>query len=155
MKEEQLQKWVEQLSTQYFSRPFSHKATFNSRLRTTGGRYHLKSHDLDFNPKVLETFGKEIFEGIIKHELCHYHLHLEGKGYRHRDQEFKKLLKEVGGLRYTPSLEMKKGKAIRWEYECRGCKTSIYRKRRFNEKRYICVKCQHTFQLKRQVELNL
>ena len=24
--------------------------------------------------------------GIIKHELCHYHLHLEGKGYQHRDR---------------------------------------------------------------------
>ena len=35
--------------------------------------------------------------GIIKHELCHYHLHLEGKGYQHRDKDFKELLKKVGG----------------------------------------------------------
>ena len=32
---------------------------------------------------------------IIKHELCHYHLHQEGKGYKHRDQDFKDLLKKL------------------------------------------------------------
>ncbi len=153
MKVEQLQKCVKQISNQYFSKPFLHEATFNPRLRTTGGRYHLRTHNLDFNPKILESYGMEVFKGIIKHELCHYHLHLEGKGYQHRDQDFKQLLKKVGGLRYTPSLEVKQGKALRWEYKCRGCRMIIYRQRRFNEKRYICSNCQNSFELKRRVEL--
>src|SRR5699024_8863635 len=99
MKQNELQEFVQIISEKYFNKPFNHQAKFNPRLRTTGGRYHLKSHDLDFNPKILETFGIEIFEGIVKHELCHYHLHLENKGYRHRDREFKELLEKVGGLR--------------------------------------------------------
>lgn len=153
MKENKLQLLVEQISVEYFKKPFLHEATFNSRLRTTGGRYHLKTHNLDFNPKVLEAYGLEVFKGIIKHELCHYHLHLEEKGYQHRDRDFKRLLKKVGGLRYTPSLEVKQGKALRWEYKCRGCRMIIYRQRRFNEKRYICSNCQNSFELKRRVEL--
>ena len=35
-----------------FQKPFLHQATFNRRLKTTGGRYHLASHHLDFNPTV-------------------------------------------------------------------------------------------------------
>ena len=155
MKENKLQLLVEQKSVEYFNKPFLHEATFNSRLRTTGGRYHLKTHNLDFNPKVLEAYGLEVFKGIIKHELCHYHLHLEEKGYQHRDRDFKRLLKKVGGLRYTPSLEIKQGKARRWEYKCKGCRMIIYRKRRFNEKRHICSNCQNAFELKRCVELRM
>lgn len=37
-------------------------------------------------------------ERIIKHELCHYHLHLRGMGYKHRDADFKTLLAQVGGV---------------------------------------------------------
>ncbi len=106
MKQIELQQYVERISLESFNKPFRHKASFNNRLRTTGGRYHLETHHLDFNPKVLRAYGKETFEGIIKHELCHYHLHLAKKGYRHGDTDFKLLLNEVGALRYTPSLEM-------------------------------------------------
>ncbi len=155
MEQIELQRLVEKISLEYFNKPFSHQAIFNNRLRTTGGRYHLDTHHLDFNLKVLEAYGTETFEGIIKHELCHYHLHLEGKGYRHGDQDFKKLLKKVSALRYTPSLEIKQGKARRWEYQCKGCQTLIYRKRRFNVKRYVCAECHGAFHLKDRVELNL
>lgn len=82
MEQKVLQQLVEQISLEFFDRPFKHQATFNPRLRTTGGRYHLRSHDLDFNLQVLETFGMSEFIGVIKHELCHYHLHLANRGYQ-------------------------------------------------------------------------
>ncbi len=50
--------------------------------------------------------------GIIKHELTHYHLHLLGLGYRHRDRNFKILLKKVGGSRYAPDIGLRKKKKI-------------------------------------------
>lgn len=62
-----------------FPKEFRHQAVFNARLRTTGGRYLLKSHNIEMNPKYLENFGLAYFIGIMKHELCHYHLHLEKK----------------------------------------------------------------------------
>ena len=113
MTDKELTALVKKISLKYFGRAFKHQAVFNARLRTTGGRYHLKSHQLDFNPKIIEHFPEEVLIGIIKHELCHYHLHLEKKGYRHGDPDFKELLKEVGGLRYTPSIEGKEGKIMR------------------------------------------
>ncbi len=141
MNEKELQGLVESVSLKYFKRPFKHQAVFNTRLKTTGGRYHLTSHHLDFNPKVIEVFGLDIFQGIVKHELCHYHLHLQNKGYRHGDKDFKMLLKEVGGLRYTPSFELKKGSAPRWVYKCAACNYIFHRKRRFNLNQFVCKAC--------------
>lgn len=75
---------------------FLHKATFNGRLTSTGGRYFTKSHHIEISRRQLEQFGADDVEKIIKHELCHYHLHILGRGYQHRDEEFKTLLQEVG-----------------------------------------------------------
>ena len=97
MNEQELQRLVEHISITIFRKPFRHRASFNRRLKTTGGRYHLGSHDLDFNPLVLELHGMEELEKVVKHELCHYHLHLEGRGYQHRDADFLNLLKASGG----------------------------------------------------------
>ncbi len=94
MTQEELQQLVEEISLKSFQRPFKHQAMFNPRLRTTGGRYHLNDHHLDFNVKLFEESDKETITGIIKHELCHYHLHLTGRGYRHKDMDFKYLLKK-------------------------------------------------------------
>lgn len=141
MTNKELEELVRMISLQCFNKSFRHKAVFNHRLRTTGGRYHLKSHHLDFNPEILDVFGLDTLIKIIKHELCHYHLHLEGKGYQHRDGEFKALLNEVGGLRYTPSIESKQNVILRWTYCCVKCKQVYYRKRRFNENKFVCGHC--------------
>lgn len=155
MKNQELENLVKSLSLKFFGKEFRHQAVFNSRLRTTGGRYHLDTHYLDFNPKVVDCFSRETLEGIIKHELCHYHLHLENKGYRHRDQDFKRLLKEVGGLSYTPSFELHVGKMSRWLYHCKNCQNKLYRKRRFNTRNYVCGKCAGSFILKGKKEIKL
>lgn len=147
MNQESLQQLVEDISLTYFNKPFKHKAYFNTRLRTTGGRYHLRSHDLDFNPLMLEKFGEQTLIGIIKHELCHYHLHLEGKGSQHKDPEFKNLLKKVGGLRFVPSTKEPKKAVLLWEYKCRNCGSVARRQRRFNTEKYVCARCKGKFEL--------
>ena len=91
MNNNELQRLTENLAIKYFGVPFKHKAYFNQRLRTTGGRYLLKSHNIEINPKQLKHFGEDAIVQIVKHELCHYFLHLAGKGYQHRDTDFKDL----------------------------------------------------------------
>ena len=86
--------WLK-VSNRYFNEP-RHNALFNNKLRTTGGRYMLDSHNIEINPKQYQYYGKNALIDIIKHELCHYHLHLGGKGYKHKDSEFKILSKQVG-----------------------------------------------------------
>jgi SprT-like protein len=139
-----LQRLVEDISLRFFNKPFRHIAFFNSRLRTTGGRYMLRSHDIEINRSYLEQLGEQELIGIIKHELCHYHLHLEGKGYQHRDHDFKALLKQVDAPRFCSTLpnrpEKKSSAAIR-VYKCSGCSQLYRRKRRIDLSRYVCGKC--------------
>lgn len=140
MDNEQLQELVGRLSRAYFNRPFIDEARFNYRLQTTGGRYIPSQRVIELNPKFLVELGEEEFHGIIKHELCHYHLHIEGKGYKHRDMDFKQLLRETGSPRHCnilPSAERKK-KMI---YVCSGCGNVYKRMRAINTRRYVCGKC--------------
>lgn len=137
-----LQHWVEALSLEWFGKPFTHLARFNFRLRTTGGRYFLEDHRIEISPRHLEELGMEVVGGIIRHELCHYHLHLEGKGYRHRDADFKDLLKQVEGLRYTPPLSGNTRKQpVRYVLQCQACGRKAWRKKRMNPSRYRCGAC--------------
>lgn len=144
MDDKELQLLVEKLSIKHFEKPFLHKAFFNNRLRTTGGRYMLKSHNIEINKKYLEQLGKEELLGIIKHELCHYHLHLEGKGYKHRDEEFKLLLQKVKAPRFCKSLPEqpeKKRSGIIHTYICSNCHQIYRRKKAINVSKYVCGKC--------------
>lgn len=151
MKNQELQSLVENISNSYFGKSFKHQASFNSRLRTTGGRYLLKSHNLEFNPKQLEYYGLDEFEAIIKHELCHYHLHLERKGYQHKDQDFKTLLNKVGGSRYCRLVPGTRNKlTIKYLYRCSDCGTQYPRKKRIDTKRYVCGKCKGKLELSKQ-----
>jgi len=138
----ELQKWVEHISLTSFGRPFGHHARFNRRLRSTGGRYFTKSHDIEISWVQWESFGREEVEKIIKHELCHYHLHLLKRGYRHRDQDFKTLLQQVGGSRFCLSLPAaSKPQPYRYRLVCVDCKTEYYRKRKLDVRKYACGKC--------------
>ncbi|AEJ30106.1 SprT family protein [Leuconostoc sp. C2] len=133
--QQQLQLYVVQISKQYFNRPFNHSARFNKRLKTTGGRYLLRTHDLEFNPQMANL---PEFEGIVKHELVHYHLHLQQKGFQHNDAAFKQLLIAVGGSRYAPRLSQ--APRHLWRYRCEN-DHQIMRQRRFSANRYRCGQC--------------
>jgi SprT-like protein len=128
MTQNELQVLVMQISKKYFGLPFKHIARFNTRLKTTGGRYLLASHDLEFNFKMANL---PEFEGIVKHEQ---------RGYQHKDLDFKKLLAQVGGSRFAPSLKQGQTTRYFWLYCCENGH-NIPRKRRFQEKNYRCGQC--------------
>ncbi|MDQ0216600.1 SprT-like protein [Oikeobacillus pervagus] len=143
MNDENLQQLVEDISTKYFGKDFRHRAVFNPRLRTTGGRYMLKSHNIEMNKKYYQEHGMEELIGIIKHELCHYHLHLEGKGYKHRDRDFKQLMKQVGAPRFCTPLskqEKNSNKKI-LIYQCRECQQKYPRRKKVNTDKFVCGIC--------------
>jgi SprT-like protein len=144
MKDHELQELVKNISADLFGKPFRHQSFFNPKLRSTGGRYLLGTHNIEINKKYLEQLGEDELIGIIKHELCHYHLHLEGKGYQHRDSDFKLLLKKVDAPRHcnrlpdTPRKRTFKKVLI---YECTQCHLQYKRKRSINTSKYVCGKC--------------
>ncbi|MDT3497660.1 SprT family protein [Bacillus toyonensis] len=141
MDEKEIQQLVEELSLRYFGMPFLHKAIFNNRLRTTGGRYLLKSHNIELNYRYYEMYGKEELVGIIKHELCHYHLHITGGGYKHRDRDFRELLQKVGAPRFCKRMINEEKEKKVYMYECMECSIQYVRRRQINTKRYVCGKC--------------
>ncbi|CAM3007820.1 SprT-like protein [Streptococcus acidominimus] len=134
-----LTKYVQMVSREDFGQPFRHAAVWNRRLRSTGGRFFPHDGHLDFNHKHLEVFGEALFRQIVRHELCHYHLYFQGKGYRHCDKEFKTLLKQVDGIRYAPKLYED---SYNYTYSCQKCGQVYLRKRRVNLNHYRCGKCQ-------------
>lgn len=139
----ELQQLVERVSVDLFGKPFRHKVSFNKRLRTTGGRYLLNSHNIELNFRYYEMFGKDDLIEVIKHELCHYHLHLEGKGYKHRDEDFRRLMKEVRAPRFCKSIpgSRKKASNKRYEYSCSSCSCQYIRNRKINISHYVCGRC--------------
>lgn len=142
MEQRELQQLVQQLSIEAFRKPFKHETRFNARLRTTGGRYKLIDGSIEINPAVLELYDMKELIGIIKHELCHYHLHQEGKGYRHGDADFKRLLKETGSPRYCKPLGTATSKPKKIHlYQCKSCQLEYRRKRKMDVRKYRCGKC--------------
>ena len=139
--ESELQELVEHVSLSFFNRPFLHQAKINRRMTTTGGRYHLTDHHLEINAHFLQPQYHDDLVGIIKHELTHYHLHLQNRGYRHRDTDFKLLLKKVGGSRYAPDIGLRKKQKPKFVYKCQQCGQKFKRVRRINVRRYACGKC--------------
>ena len=118
------------------------------RLQTTGGRFFPKDRHLDFNPKIYQAFGLEVFRKIVRHELCHYHLYDQGKGYRHKDLDFKQLLQQVDGLRFTPPLPDRTGGVKRiYLYQCPHCGQEYRRKRKIDLKKYACGRCRSRLQI--------
>lgn len=137
-----LQTLTESLSVQWFQKPFVHKAVYNSRLQTTGGRYMLSDHSIQVNPKVENVYGLVELVGVLKHELCHYHLHIEGRGYKHGDRDFKDLLKKTDSPRYCKPLRSQQPSARKVRiYICTNCGLTYERKRRVDTKRFRCGRC--------------
>ena len=136
MNEHELQNLTEEISRTSFHREFTHKITYNKRLRSSGGRYLLKTGNIEINPLVEQELGLEALVGVIKHELCHYHLHQTGGGYRHRDADFKRLLHQVDGSRFVERM-----KEPNFIYECVDCHHRYPRMRKMNTHRYVCGKC--------------
>ena len=136
MNEHELQQLTEEISRTSFHREFTHQIGYNKRLRSSGGRYLLKTGNIEINPLVEQNLGLEALVGVIKHELCHYHLHQTGGGYRHRDADFKRLLHQVGGSRFVERM-----KEPAFLYECVDCHHRYPRMRKMNTNRYVCGKC--------------
>ena len=136
MNEHELQQLTQEISRSSFHREFTHKITYNRRLRSSGGRYLLKTGNIEINPLVEQELGLEALIGVIKHELCHYHLHQTGGGYRHRDADVQRLLHQVGGSRFVERM-----KEPNFIYECTACHHRYPRMRKMNTNRYVCGKC--------------
>ena len=87
---------------------------------------------------MLENFSIDVLVGVIKHELCHYHLYLAGIDAKH-GRKFKELLQAVGGSRYAPTV--RKPQKVKYCYVCSQCGLEYKRKRKIDLGKYVCGRC--------------
>ena len=146
MTDQELQARVEAISFKAFHQPFRHHEVFNNRLKTTGGRFHPADMNLDFNPKLFAVYPASVTDGIIKHELVHYHLYDHHRGYQHRDHDFKQLLTAVGGSRFAPPLPVN---GHQYVYVCTHCGRQFVRRRHIDVRRYACGVCRGKLRLQK------
>ncbi len=139
--DEELRNEINNISNTYFEKPFVHHARYNNRLRTTGGRYIPGKQMIEVNPKYVHEMPYNEVIGIIKHELCHYHLHMEGKPFGHGDRAFKQLLKKTNSPRFCKPLPSTMKNKVIHSYVCKTCKTMYHRKRKVNVNKVRCGKC--------------
>ncbi|HAR6033327.1 TPA: SprT family protein [Staphylococcus pseudintermedius] len=97
---------------------------------------------------AMEHFGEQALVDIIKHELCHYFLHLSGRGHQHKDRDFKVLAEKVGAPRFCQPTESYTSRA-NYEYECQRCHSSYVRIRKVNVVKMRCGRCGGHLKLKR------
>lgn len=138
--DEDLGRLARSLSLAEFHLPFLHVCRYNKRLRSIGGRYLLSSHVIEINYQYAVAVGRSGLILVLKHELCHYHLHLQGKGYRHKDKEFRQLLSQVMGARYAEASALCI-RPYRYEYRCSHCGYAYLRKNRLNLGKFVCGRC--------------
>lgn len=139
--------YVKRVSLEDFGLPFQHTVRWNRRLTSTGGRFFPGDGHLDFNPRHYEVYGEGVFRRIVRHELCHYHLYFQKRGYKHRDKDFQVLLEQVDGLRYAPPLPQQ---GVRYTYRCQKCGQCFLRRRRLEMIRYRCGSCRGELCLENQ-----
>ena len=53
MEELALQQLCQEISNKYFHKEFCHQITYNARLKSSGGRYILKTGNIELNTKTL------------------------------------------------------------------------------------------------------
>ena len=101
MTDQELQQLIERISNESFQVPFRHTASFNSRLRSTGGRYMLETHNIEINPHIATDYPPEILVGVIKHESVSLSLAFKSPAVTSTGITIlRSLLQKVGGSRY-------------------------------------------------------
>lgn len=128
-----------QLSLAWWQRPFTGTVCWNSRLRTSAGRFSRQTQTIELNPRHSTHFGQAALEETIKHELIHYHFQGAGHGPIFRQEATR-----VGCARFCQPIPH----PVRMHtYQCQGCGATFQRKRRFNTCRFRCARCQGIIRL--------
>ncbi len=124
---------LQRLSLELFARPFLGRVRFNSRLRTSAGRFLASSQIIEVNPAYVRANGEASLIDTLKHELIHYHYPQGGHGPLFRGEA-----KRIGCNRFCSPLP---GRSPALRYACIDCGQEYLRRRRVNVRLMRCGKC--------------
>lgn len=145
MDPQKLKRLANKLSLHFWGKPCQIPVAWNGRLRRTMGRFLFTEQSGKRTPLKIELskyaaqwIDRDIFVAVLLHELCHYHLFIQGQPYQDHHPVFEQELKRVGAIS-TQRVQLPQ-KA--YKLYCQGCERYLGIRRRLNTSRYRSQCCQ-------------
>ncbi len=143
--QEQLELLANQLSLQHWKKTCDIPVVWNGRLRAAMGRFAYTTKGKQRIPLKIELskyaaqhLNKDTFISVLLHELCHYHLFIEGKPFHDHHPQFEMELVRVGAIStHTVQVPQKA-----YELFCSHCQKPLGKRKRINTKNYLSACCQ-------------
>jgi SprT-like protein len=150
-----LQKLADKLSLHYWQRKCEVPVTWNGRLTRSMGRFLYSTKGKGRTPQGIELskyaaqfINRDIFISVLLHELCHYHLFIQGKPFDDHHPVFEKELERVGAIS-TNTVQIPQKS---FQLYCSKCNKSIGIRKRLNTALYRSGCCKGKI-LKKEVWL--
>ncbi|GGK25153.1 protein SprT [Caldalkalibacillus thermarum] len=141
---QKLKRLANKLSLHFWGKPCQIPVTWNGRLTKTMGRFLYTEQNGQRTPLKIEIskyaahwIDREIFVAVLLHELCHYHLFIEGRPYHDHHPVFEQELRRVGAIS-TQRVQLPQ-KA--YKLYCQRCGGYLGLRRRINVGHYRSICC--------------
>lgn len=148
----ELERIADEFLIENFAMELDVPIVLNGRLSKALGRHVYFRHaketvQIELSKDLIRYYDDETVIDVLKHELVHHALLVDGLPHRDGEYYFEKTLKELGVSRTNHYSH--KGKSH--IYECTGCQNTFKEVRKFNTARYRCSRCQSQLMYVKQV----
>jgi SprT-like protein len=141
---EKLQALANKLSQHFWRQDCAIPVVWNGRLTKAMGRFLFSPQSkkplplrIEMSKHAAQFINREIFIAVLLHELCHYHLFIQGQPFDDHHPLFEKELRRVGAISTNTVQIPQKG----FQLMCSKCKKKIGTRKRFNTARYLSGCC--------------
>lgn len=132
------------LSQRFWQKDCSIPVAWNGRLRTAMGRFLYSPQGkknlplrIEMSKHAAQFLTQDLFSAVLLHELCHYHLFIQGQPCNDHHPVFEKELRRVGAISTNTVQIPQKG----FQLSCSQCRKSIGTRTRINTARYLSACC--------------
>lgn len=142
---EKLAQLARTLSLKHWNKDCLIPVEWNGRLTASMGRFAYKVRGKERIPIKIEMskhaakfLDQETLSKVLLHELCHYHLFIQGRPFADHHPQFEKELERVGAISTNTVQVPQKG----YELSCSRCQKVVGKRRRINTKLYKSICCE-------------
>lgn len=128
---------IKDFAQQYWGMEFNLPVNLNGRLTRALGYYKSRRNrqtgvvipvKIDIAKRLLENYDEETIDGVIKHELCHWALSVQGKPFQDGHPVFERELRRIG----APSTNVIQYSGEIHQVKCKNCGKIVGHKKNYN-----------------------
>ncbi|GAA0357958.1 SprT-like domain-containing protein [Bacillus horti] len=141
---EKLEDLSQKLSLHFWGKRCDIPVLWNGRLTKSMGRFMFSSRGrtrtalrIELSKHAVRFIPPEIFIAVLLHELCHYHLFIQGQPFEDGHPVFEEELRRVGAISTNVVQLPQKG----FELYCSKCHERLGSRKRMNTKHYLSACC--------------